>query len=55
MSAGTPHEICRLFRRCMQAGCVPGVRKNSASVMPERIRGKSTADTSWSGTPARKS
>src|SRR5262245_12161785 len=35
-------------------GRVPAARKNSSSVMPERIRGKSTAHTSWSGTPARK-
>src|SRR5919197_3923213 len=32
----------------------PAARKNSSSVMPERNRGKSTAHTSWSGTPARK-
>ena len=31
----------------------PAARKNSSSVMPERIRDSSTAHTSWSGTPAR--
>ena len=36
-------------------GRPPAARKNSSSVMPERIRAKSTAHTSWSGTPARKS
>src|SRR5262249_39065316 len=36
-------------------GIEPAARRNSSSVMSERIRGKSTAHTSCNGMPARKS
>src|SRR5262249_10335380 len=46
----------RMFRSARTTGesvngSAPAARKNSSSVMLERMCGKSTAHTSWSGTP----